>query len=167
MFGDRTITCCLLWSNRNQTFALLRILMQFLHQKHAWPFLKQNSQNTLVTVMYFGSPSPHQHWPRVLPQLHAFSDLLHKFSDVFPGELSGDPPTLRDIQHHIDQVPNAVLPNSPHYRMSLQEHNELRCQVEQLLAKGHVRESLSPAAVSALLILKNNGIWHMCVDSRA
>lgn len=27
--------CCLLWSNRNQAFALIRILMQFLHQKHS------------------------------------------------------------------------------------------------------------------------------------
>ena len=51
--------------------------------------------------------------------------------------------------------------------MNPEEAKELKKQVDELIDKGLVRESLSPCSVPALLVPKKDGKWRMCIDSRA
>ncbi|KAH9724618.1 hypothetical protein KPL70_007553 [Citrus sinensis] len=89
------------------------------------------------------------------------------FDDVFPNEVPNGLPPIRGIEHQIDLVPKATIPNIPAYRSNPEETKELQRQVEELLAKGYVRESMSPCAVQVLLVPKKDGTWRMCVDCRA
>ena len=93
--------------------------------------------------------------------------LLQEFEDVFPMDVPSGLPPIRGIEHYIEFIPRATIPNYPAYRCNPDETKELQSQVEELMAKGHVRESLSPCAVLVLLVPKKDGSWRMCIDSRA
>ncbi|XP_058002312.1 uncharacterized protein LOC110669705 [Hevea brasiliensis] len=75
--------------------------------------------------------------------------------------------TNSGIEHQIDLILGAPIPNRPAYRSNPEETKELQRQVEELLAKGYVRESISPCAVPVLLVPKKDWTFRICVDCRA
>ncbi|XP_071708698.1 uncharacterized protein [Rutidosis leptorrhynchoides] len=87
--------------------------------------------------------------------------LLSEFTVVFPTELPTGLPPIRGIEHQIDLVPGSVLPNKAAYRCSPHEAKELEKQVNELVAKGYVRTSMSPCSVPALLVPKKDGSMRM------
>ncbi|GKV11282.1 hypothetical protein SLEP1_g22547 [Rubroshorea leprosula] len=88
------------------------------------------------------------------------------FKDVFPDDVPNGLPPIRGIEHQIDFIPGATIPNRPTYRSNPNEMKELQRQVEELMKKVHVRESMSPCAVLVLLVPKKDGTWRMCMDCR-
>ncbi|KAL2471229.1 Uncharacterized protein Adt_39365 [Abeliophyllum distichum] len=87
------------------------------------------------------------------------NSLLQEFEDVFPDELPSTLPPIRGIEHQIDFVPGSVIPNRPTYRSNPEETKELQRQVEELMSKGYVRESMSPCAVPVLLVSQEG--WNL------
>ena len=63
-------------------------------------------------------------------------------------------------------IPGASLPNRAPYRTNPEETKEIMRQVQELLDKGYIRESLSPCAVPIILVPKKDGTSRMCVDCR-
>ncbi|GJU36859.1 reverse transcriptase domain-containing protein [Tanacetum coccineum] len=78
--------------------------------------------------------------------------LLKEFADVILDDIPPGLPAMRDIQHCIDFIPSSNILNRPAYRMNPKEFVEIQRQVTELLAKGLIRESMSPCAVPALLL---------------
>jgi hypothetical protein len=79
--------------------------------------------------------------------------LLQEFDDVFPNDTPSGLPPLRGIKHQIDFVPGASIPNW-RYRSNPEETRELQRQVDELMEKGYIRESMSPCAVPCYLCLR-------------
>jgi hypothetical protein len=94
-------------------------------------------------------------------------ELLEEFVDIVVDELPRSLPPMRSVSHHIDLIPGASFPNKSMYKLTSQENEEVKRQVQELLDKGLVRESLSPCAVPTVLSPKKDGGWRMCTDSRA
>src|SRR5438128_8886173 len=74
---------------------------------------------------------------------------------------------MRGIEHKIDLIPGASLPNCAAYRANPEETKEIQRQVECLLDRGYILESLIPCSIPVLLVPKKDGTWRMCVDCRA
>jgi len=56
---------------------------------------------------------------------------LKRFNHVFLEEIPHGLPPKDDIQHHIDLIPEAILPNKPAYQINPKDSMEIQRQVEE------------------------------------
>ena len=70
--------------------------------------------------------------------------LLQGFEEVLPEDIPPGLPPIREIEHQIDFTVGASIPNRPAYRTNPNETKELQRQVDELLSRGYIRESMSP-----------------------
>jgi len=57
-------------------------------------------------------------------------ELLKEFGDIFSKDTPHGLPPLRGIEHQIDLIPGASLPNKLAYRSNSEETKEIQRQVE-------------------------------------
>lgn len=123
-----------------------------------------NPSTTLHYVLICKGPSEETNDLTNIPS--SLLSLLKEFQDVFPDELPHGLPPLRGIEHRIDLIPGAPLPNRAAYRTNPEDTKEIQRQIQDLLAKGYIRESLSPCAVPVILVPKPDETQRMCMDCR-
>ncbi|WVZ89607.1 hypothetical protein U9M48_035986 [Paspalum notatum var. saurae] len=89
------------------------------------------------------------------------------YPDVFPDELPGMPPD-RDIEFLIELLPGIAPIAMRQYRMAPVEQDEVKKNIDELLAKGFIRRSSSPWSFPVLLVeKKDTDMKRICVDYRA
>ncbi|GBG81140.1 hypothetical protein CBR_g31816 [Chara braunii] len=95
--------------------------------------------------------------PRVIELLDSYEDVFQAPAGVVPD---------RPIRHGIPLEDGAVPPRGCIYRMSEEELQALRAQLDDLLAKGWIRPSCSPYGVPVLFVRKKNKDLRLCIDYR-
>ncbi|WVZ89130.1 LOW QUALITY PROTEIN: hypothetical protein U9M48_035578 [Paspalum notatum var. saurae] len=84
------------------------------------------------------------------------------YPDVFCDELSGMPPD-RDIEFLIELLSCTAPIAMRQYRMAPIKHEEVKKNIDELLAKGYIRPSSSPWAFLVLLVeKKDTDVKRMC-----
>ena len=89
--------------------------------------------------------------------------------DAIP-EVFAEPgiPPKRSIEHEIHlKDPHIPIPRSCVHRMSPFELAECKRQIEELLAKGWIRESQSQYSAPMLFVTKKDGTMRTVIDYRA
>ncbi|XP_058106908.1 uncharacterized protein LOC131250640 [Magnolia sinica] len=131
-----------------------KFTLKSLHIINAKEFEKVTEDDWTVYALLAREVTPEVH-VELPPEV---TSVLEEYSDVFPKDLLDELPLMRDIRHAIDLIPGSSLPNLPHHRMNPAEHAELYRQVNDLLQKGFICESMSLCGVPALLTPKKDDL---------
>ena len=78
-------------------------------------------------------------------------ELLKEFPDIVSDNVPDGLPPVRKISHQMDLIPGASLPNKATHRMTPAESEELNREVNELLQRGLIQESLCPCIVPEIL----------------
>jgi hypothetical protein len=91
--------------------------------------------------------------------------IIDRHSKVFEPIPPGAPPD-RGFEHIIELEEGAKPVITTPYRHLKKYKDEIEKAIKELLDMGHFRPSSSPFASSVVLVKKNDGTMHMCIDFR-
>jgi hypothetical protein len=118
--------------------------------------VRNNPTRVLIILEYKDTLLP----PNNLTSISSvIAHVLQDYNDVFREETQDGLPPLRGIEHQIDLVPRVALPNRPTYQTNPEKTKEIQRQVQALLDKGYMHESLNPCVVPIILVPKKDGSW--------
>ncbi|GBG66017.1 hypothetical protein CBR_g54997 [Chara braunii] len=124
--------------------------------------IARNDVEEMGLVFLHALPSPDG--PAASPPDPHISHLLDEYRDVFEAPTGTVPD--RPIRHGITLEAGAIPPRGCIYRMSEEELEVLRAQLDDLLDKGWIRPSCSPYGAPVLFVRKKNKDLRLCIDYR-
>ena len=89
--------------------------------------------------------------------------VVREFPDVFTDDIVGLPPE-KEVDFTIDLILGTEPISIPPYRIAPAELRELKAQLEELLSKGFIRQSISPWGAPVLFVKKKDGSLWLCID---
>ncbi|GJY34636.1 putative reverse transcriptase domain-containing protein [Tanacetum coccineum] len=92
--------------------------------------------------------------------------VVREFSEVFPEELPGLPPTCQ-VEFQIELIPRAAPVARSPYRLAPAEMKELAEQLKELSDNVFIRPSSSSWGALILFVKKKDGSFRMCIDYRS
>ena len=127
-----------------------------------------------MSAAFHVQPTPKAKSPEVPPLASADAEVLtkfipakyHDFADVFSEQEACLLPPRRPFDHPIDVEPDTKIPFGPIYNMSETEQEALREFLDDMLDKGFIHASSSPARAPVLFIKKKDGRLRLCIDYR-
>lgn len=92
---------------------------------------------------------------------------LEKYSNCFLQDLPKKLPPVQPKDQQIDIILGNSPPNIPACRLIMPQQEEIRKQVNDLLDQGLIQPNSSPYCLPAILSMKKDGSFHLCVNYRA
>ncbi|CAI7760474.1 unnamed protein product [Closterium sp. NIES-54] len=97
----------------------------------------------------------------------AVNEVLEKYEDIMPDDLSEGVPLARTHEHEIVEEPDAKLVSRAPYCLSPTKLLDMKKQTEYLVDRQLIRPSTSPYGAPVLFTPKLDGSLRMCIDYRA
>ncbi|GBG84544.1 hypothetical protein CBR_g38826 [Chara braunii] len=125
--------------------------------------IARNDMEEMGICFLHALPPPDEPAAEQPPDPHVVQ-LLDSYGDVFEAP-AGIVPN-RPIRHEIILEDGAVPPRGCIHRMSEEELEVLRAQLDDLIDKGWIRRSCSPYGAPVLFVRKKNKELRLCIDYR-
>jgi hypothetical protein len=94
---------------------------------------------------------------RLSLQHNQVDKIVEEYRDIFGSPIGV--PTHCQVKHTIDLTPGAPLPNGPVYRCSLMKNDDIRCHIQEILQKGHIKPKSSPCERPIVLVQNKDEAW--------
>lgn len=162
--NQNIIWACRGYQSKSVTAKTKGLLLSHIH------FAAEAAQSgaSLFMVRVQNAPPPEPIAAEIPPDVpEDVRKILTEYRDVFPSDLPAGLPPSRGHDMRIETDPTADPPYKPIIRLSLAEQDELKRQIQSLLAKGFIKPSTSPFGAPVLFVRKKDGTMRMCVDYRA